>query len=79
MYCWHGFGWWREDNSIGKYSEAIEYAKNNNFNITIHAGECGCIKNVYDSVELGAKRIGHGLHYLKANKKLKNFQNEKFY
>ncbi|HBI1238160.1 TPA: adenosine deaminase, partial [Staphylococcus aureus] len=54
-----------EDNSIGKYSEAIEYAKNNNFNITIHAGECGCIKNVYDSVELGAKRIGHGVALLK--------------
>ncbi|HDZ9991175.1 TPA: adenosine deaminase [Staphylococcus aureus] len=66
-----------EDNSIGKYSEAIEYAKNNNFNITIHAGECGCIKNVYDSVELGAKRIGHGVALLKSEQEIKEFSKRK--
>ncbi len=28
---------------------------------TIHAGECGNIKNILDAVEIGARRIGHGI------------------
>ena len=28
---------------------------------TIHAGECGSAQNVRDSVDMGAKRIGHGV------------------
>lgn len=28
---------------------------------TIHAGECGDVNNIIDAVELGAKRIGHGI------------------
>ena len=27
--------------------------------ITIHAGECGSVDNIINSVEIGAKRIGH--------------------
>ncbi|WEV61011.1 adenosine deaminase [Streptococcaceae bacterium ESL0729] len=30
-------------------------------NLTLHAGECGCGQNVLESIELGAKRIGHGV------------------
>lgn len=29
--------------------------------LTLHAGECGCGKNVIDAVQLGATRIGHGI------------------
>lgn len=28
---------------------------------TIHAGECGSVKNIVDSVQAGAARIGHGI------------------
>lgn len=30
-------------------------------NLTLHAGECGCAQNIFDSIELGASRIGHGV------------------
>ncbi len=39
----------------------IQYAKSKNLNITLHAGECGCVKNVYDAIQYGARRIGHGV------------------
>ncbi len=39
----------------------IHYAKSKNLNITLHAGECGCVKNVYDAIQYGARRIGHGV------------------
>lgn len=29
--------------------------------LTLHAGECGCGKNVVDAIHLGASRIGHGI------------------
>lgn len=29
--------------------------------LTLHAGECGCGRNVADAVQLGATRIGHGI------------------
>ncbi|MCD8223170.1 MAG: adenosine deaminase [Clostridiales bacterium] len=28
---------------------------------TIHAGECGSVENIFDAVECGASRIGHGI------------------
>ena len=28
---------------------------------TLHAGECGNVQNILDSVEAGAGRIGHGI------------------
>ncbi|HDJ6768298.1 TPA: adenosine deaminase, partial [Staphylococcus aureus] len=36
-----------------------------------------CIKNVYDSVELGAKRIGHGVALLKSEQEIKEFSKRK--
>ncbi len=39
----------------------IEYGVNKGFNLTLHAGECGCMHNVMESIRLGAKRIGHGV------------------
>ena len=29
--------------------------------LTLHAGECGSVQNIREAVELGAKRIGHGV------------------
>lgn len=29
--------------------------------LTLHAGECGCVQNVYQAIESGAQRIGHGI------------------
>lgn len=29
--------------------------------LTLHAGECGCIHNVFSAIESGATRIGHGI------------------
>lgn len=36
-------------------------AKRLDIPFTIHAGECGSAQNVIDAIELGAKRIGHGI------------------
>lgn len=46
---------------LGIQSKAIQYAKSLGLNISLHAGECNCAKNVYDSIRLGANRVGHGL------------------
>lgn len=35
---------------------------------TIHSGECGSIKNVKDAIELGARRLGHGIALQKDEK-----------
>lgn len=40
-------------------------AKEMNIPFTIHAGETGSIENVRKAVELGAKRIGHGIAIMK--------------
>jgi adenosine deaminase len=38
--------------------------KNFGLHITIHAGEAGPASNIKDAIELGAKRIGHGIRIL---------------
>ncbi|MGX7030889.1 adenosine deaminase [Vagococcus zengguangii] len=40
--------------------------------LTLHAGECGCVANVYQAIEAGAKRIGHGIA-LKGNVQAQRF------
>lgn len=49
---------------IGLFAEA----KKLGLPFTIHAGECGSVENVIQSVECGAARIGHGIT-LRGNKK----------
>lgn len=45
-----------------EYIEAMRFAKEKGFRITIHAGETGFGKNVRDAIMLlGAERIGHGV------------------
>ncbi|MER2036239.1 adenosine deaminase [Mammaliicoccus vitulinus] len=41
--------------------EAIQYSSHSNSHLTLHAGECGCIHNIIEGIELGARRIGHGV------------------
>ena len=36
-------------------------AKRLDYPYTIHAGECGSVQSILDAVEMGAKRIGHGI------------------
>ncbi|HHV8709232.1 TPA: adenosine deaminase [Staphylococcus aureus] len=64
------------DDSMENFKDAIEYAKRNKLNITLHAGECGCIKNVFDSIKMGASRIGHGVALFKDINKIKELQHK---
>ena len=43
------------------FKEASEYG----VPFTIHSGECGSIENVREAIELGAKRMGHGIALMK--------------
>ncbi|MHC5247351.1 adenosine deaminase [Enterococcus sp. LJL90] len=44
-----------------EFGDFLAFAKQHNLQITLHAGECGCPRNVVESIQLGAKRIGHGV------------------
>ena len=46
------------------------------FPFTIHAGECGNAENIRDALQLGAKRIGHGIA-MKGNRELQKLCREK--
>ncbi|PHK48492.1 adenosine deaminase [Staphylococcus edaphicus] len=41
--------------------DTIRYGLDKGFNLTLHAGECGCIHNVIEGIKLGSRRIGHGV------------------
>lgn len=41
--------------------ELFQLAKRLDMPFTIHSGECGSILNVQEAMELGAKRMGHGI------------------
>lgn len=43
------------------FQETLALVQQLKIPLTLHAGECGCGKNVIDAVYLGAKRIGHGI------------------
>ena len=43
------------------FRNLFEEAKKLDYPYTIHAGECGSVQCITDAVELGAKRIGHGI------------------
>ena len=49
------------------FEQLFAYARALELPFTIHAGECGSVENVVDSVNAGALRIGHGIA-LKGNK-----------
>lgn len=43
------------------FKDVLDLASQLSIPVTLHAGECGCGKNVADAAYLGAKRIGHGI------------------
>ena len=41
---------------------------------TIHAGECGSVSNIREAMEMGAKRVGHGIALMKDHDLLKELR-----
>lgn len=51
-----------KDYFIKEYQEVLEVVTDlGSIPLTLHAGECGCAHNIFQAVEVGAKRIGHGI------------------
>lgn len=51
-----------KDHFIKEYQEVLKVVTDlGNIPLTLHAGECGCAHNIFQAVEVGAKRIGHGI------------------
>lgn len=46
---------------MNQFMGLFDKVKKSGMPFTIHAGECGSVQNILDSVEVGAKRIGHGI------------------
>lgn len=46
---------------MSEFVELFRQVHKSGMPFTIHAGECGSVKNILDSVEVGARRIGHGI------------------
>lgn len=50
------------DGFVPNYKKVLSAVINDQeIQLTLHAGECGCGRNVMDAVAAGAKRIGHGI------------------
>lgn len=46
---------------VGQQAEMFRAAKKSGIPFTIHAGECHSAQSIWDALELGASRIGHGI------------------
>lgn len=46
---------------MSEFMELFKKTKEMGMPFTLHAGECGSVQNILDSVEAGAARIGHGI------------------
>lgn len=46
---------------MSEFMELFSKVKSLDMPFTIHAGECGNVKNILDAVNAGAKRVGHGI------------------
>lgn len=51
------------------FADVFEAAKKYQMPFTIHSGECGSAENIRTAIELGARRIGHGIA-MRGNKQL---------
>lgn len=52
---------------LANYTNLFEIAKEKNIPFTIHAGENGNYKEIDLAINLGTKRIGHGIHTSESN------------
>lgn len=51
-----------EDHFVEDYSDVLKVVtESGEVPLTLHAGECGCVHNVFSAIKSGAKRIGHGI------------------
>lgn len=52
-----------EDNDyLHPHAKELEvFVADHSIQLTLHAGECGCVHNIYDAIDAGATRIGHGI------------------
>lgn len=65
------------DLFVRDYEEAIQVVTDHgNVALTLHAGECGCLQNMYDAIDAGATRLGHGIA-INGNQEATNFFAEK--
>lgn len=46
---------------VRQQAEMFQRARELGIPFTIHAGECGSAQSIWDAIELGASRIGHGI------------------
>lgn len=53
------------------FRELFRQAKEWQIPFTIHSGECGSVENVREAIQLGAKRLGHGIA-LEKSRELRN-------
>lgn len=54
---------------MAEFKKLFEEARKLEIPFTLHAGECGSVENIIDSVNVGALRIGHGIA-MRGNKEL---------
>lgn len=50
-----------KNRTNSEYSEYFNTAKKYEIPFTIHSGECGNALNIKEAIELGARRVGHGI------------------
>lgn len=55
---------------LNNYLDLFKIAKEKNIPFTIHAGENGSASEVEKAINIGASRIGHGIHSIESNKVL---------
>ena len=61
---------------MSRFMELFARAKEMGIPFTIHAGECGSVENIVNSVKAGAVRIGHGIA-MRGNKDVEQLIKEK--
>lgn len=61
---------------MSQFMELFARAKEMGIPFTIHAGECGSVENIVNSVRAGAVRIGHGIA-MRGNKDVEHLIKEK--
>lgn len=51
-----------EEGFLTELTESVTcFVSGQSVQLTLHAGECGCQRNILEAIEVGATRIGHGI------------------